>query len=214
MKNFGADPHEIVITQADSIDDLPRADGAVDIDALPEKAFRVMEFAGNTICEGTFDLPAGQLRRLLEPRGTARQRLRAGHGRDVRRQLSRPASCRRRVVGQACAAASANVTVTGVALVMQRWTGAAHDDGRGQFGRRPRSGCRRRRSAPPTTVDVPPGPQRHLLGSHHHSPRPRRSRASGDRAERRVRRRAFERRRHESRRRPRSAATHGETGVV
>ena len=59
VKNFGSDPHEIVITQAASIDDLPVSDGAVDIDALPEKVFRVMEFAGNTICEGTFDLPAG-----------------------------------------------------------------------------------------------------------------------------------------------------------
>ncbi len=59
VKNFGADPHEIVITQAASIDDLPLVDGAVDIDALPEKVFRVMEFPGNTICEGTFDLPAG-----------------------------------------------------------------------------------------------------------------------------------------------------------
>ena len=59
LKNFGSDPHEVVITQADSIDDLPIADGFVDIDALPNQAFRVMEFAGNTICEGTFDLPAG-----------------------------------------------------------------------------------------------------------------------------------------------------------
>ena len=59
VKNFGADPHEIVITQAASSDDLPLVDGAVDLDALPEKVFRVQEFAGNTICEGTFDLPAG-----------------------------------------------------------------------------------------------------------------------------------------------------------
>jgi hypothetical protein len=59
VKNFGSDPHEVVITQADSIDDLPVADGFVDIDALPNQAYRVMEFAGNTICEGTFELPAG-----------------------------------------------------------------------------------------------------------------------------------------------------------
>jgi hypothetical protein len=59
LKNFGADPHEVVITQADSIDDLPVVDGFVDVDALPNPAFRVMEFAGNTICEGTFELPAG-----------------------------------------------------------------------------------------------------------------------------------------------------------
>jgi len=59
VKNFGSDPHEIVITRAASIDDLPLADGAIDIDALSEKVYRVMEFAGNTICEGTFDLSAG-----------------------------------------------------------------------------------------------------------------------------------------------------------
>lgn len=59
VKNFGADPHEIVITRADSIDDLPLVDGGVDIDALREKVYRVMEFPGNTICEGTFDLAAG-----------------------------------------------------------------------------------------------------------------------------------------------------------
>ena len=59
VKNFGEDPHEIVITQATSSDDLPLIDGAVDLEALPGKVFRVQEFAGNTICEGTFDLPAG-----------------------------------------------------------------------------------------------------------------------------------------------------------
>ena len=71
VKNFGSDPHEIVITQADSVDDLPVADGVVDIDALPKKVYRVMEFAGNTICEGTFDLPAGNYVVVLEPRGSA-----------------------------------------------------------------------------------------------------------------------------------------------
>lgn len=59
VKNFGSDPHEIVITLADSADELPFVDGAVDIDALPNKVYRVMEFAGNTICEGTFELPTG-----------------------------------------------------------------------------------------------------------------------------------------------------------
>ena len=59
VKNFGEEPHEIIITQAASPDDLPLIDGAVDLEALPEKVFRVQEFAGNTICEGTFDLPAG-----------------------------------------------------------------------------------------------------------------------------------------------------------
>ena len=59
VKNFGSDPHEIVITEAASVDALPVVDGAVDLDALPAKVYRVQEFAGNTICEGTFDLPAG-----------------------------------------------------------------------------------------------------------------------------------------------------------
>lgn len=59
VKNFGADAHELVITQADSVDELVLAAGAVDIDALPNKVYRIMEFAGNTICEGTFDLPRG-----------------------------------------------------------------------------------------------------------------------------------------------------------
>jgi hypothetical protein len=59
VKNFGEEPHELIITQAASPDALPLTDGAVDVEALPEKVYRVQEFAGNTICEGTFDLPAG-----------------------------------------------------------------------------------------------------------------------------------------------------------
>lgn len=59
IKNFGAEPHEFIITTAASIDDLPLLDGGVDVDNLPDKVFRVAEFPGNTICEGTFDLPAG-----------------------------------------------------------------------------------------------------------------------------------------------------------
>ena len=59
VKNFGSDPHEIVITRAGSVDDLPVTDAAVDLDALEGDVFRVMEFPGNTICEGTFELPAG-----------------------------------------------------------------------------------------------------------------------------------------------------------
>src|SRR5512134_1562346 len=49
VKNFGEQPHEIIITQAASPDDLPLIDGAVDLEALPEKVFRVQEFAGKTI---------------------------------------------------------------------------------------------------------------------------------------------------------------------
>jgi hypothetical protein len=59
VKNFGEEPHEIIITQAGSPDDLPLSDGVVDLEALPGTLYRVQEFAGNTICEGTFDLPAG-----------------------------------------------------------------------------------------------------------------------------------------------------------
>lgn len=59
VKNFGEEPHEIVITQAASADDLPISGGSVDLEAWPGKLYRVQEFAGNTICEGTFDLPAG-----------------------------------------------------------------------------------------------------------------------------------------------------------
>jgi hypothetical protein len=58
-KNFGADPHELVITRAGAVEDLPVVDGAVDIEALTDDVYRVQEFAGNTICEGTFDLATG-----------------------------------------------------------------------------------------------------------------------------------------------------------
>jgi hypothetical protein len=39
---------------------LPLVDGAVDLEALPNPTYRVQEFAGNTICEGTFELPSGR----------------------------------------------------------------------------------------------------------------------------------------------------------
>jgi len=60
-KNVGEVPHEVVITRAASAEQLPRAgDGAVDLEALPrDGTFRIQAFANNTICEGTFDLPAG-----------------------------------------------------------------------------------------------------------------------------------------------------------
>jgi hypothetical protein len=73
VRNFGSDPHEIVITQAGSVDDLPVVDGFVDVDALAGQTYRVTEFAGNTICEGTFDLPAGDyvaFSNLDGPRGS------------------------------------------------------------------------------------------------------------------------------------------------
>jgi hypothetical protein len=58
VRNFGSHPHEIVIAQAESAAELPVADGSVDLDAL-DQVYRITEFAGNTICEGTFELPAG-----------------------------------------------------------------------------------------------------------------------------------------------------------
>lgn len=60
VKNFGSDPHEIVITQLDSVDELGASGDVVDIDGLPNKVYRVQSFPGNTICEGTFELPAGE----------------------------------------------------------------------------------------------------------------------------------------------------------
>ena len=60
LKNFGSEAHEVVIVPAASADALPVVDGRVDEDALTAlKPKRVMEFAGNTICEGTFELAAG-----------------------------------------------------------------------------------------------------------------------------------------------------------
>jgi hypothetical protein len=60
VRNFDAVPHGLVLTELDSIDDLPLTDdGFVDEEALPNPVYRIAEFAGNTLCEGTFDLPAG-----------------------------------------------------------------------------------------------------------------------------------------------------------
>jgi hypothetical protein len=60
VRNFDSVPHGLVLTELDSIDDLPLTDdGYVDEEALPNPVFRIAEFPGNTLCEGTFDLPAG-----------------------------------------------------------------------------------------------------------------------------------------------------------
>jgi hypothetical protein len=60
VRNFDTVPHGLVLTELDSIDDLPLdEDGFVDEEALPNKVFRIAEFPGNTLCEGTFELPAG-----------------------------------------------------------------------------------------------------------------------------------------------------------
>lgn len=60
VRNFDSVPHGLVLTELASIDDLPLTeDGFVDEEALPNDVFRIAEFPGNTICEGTFELPAG-----------------------------------------------------------------------------------------------------------------------------------------------------------
>jgi hypothetical protein len=60
VRNFDAVPHGLVLTELDSVDDLPLTDdGFVDEEQLPNPVFRIAEFPGNTICEGTFELPAG-----------------------------------------------------------------------------------------------------------------------------------------------------------
>jgi hypothetical protein len=60
VKNFGSEAHEVVIAPVASADALPMAGGRVDDAALEElEPKRIMEFASNTICEGTFELAAG-----------------------------------------------------------------------------------------------------------------------------------------------------------
>lgn len=60
VRNFDDVPHGLVLTELGSTDALPLTDeGFVDEEALPNRAFRIAEFPGNTICEGTFELPAG-----------------------------------------------------------------------------------------------------------------------------------------------------------
>lgn len=60
VRNFDSEPHGLVLTQLDSPDELTIADdGLIDEEELPNKLFRIAEFPGNTICEGTFELPPG-----------------------------------------------------------------------------------------------------------------------------------------------------------
>lgn len=59
-KNFGSQPHQLVLARAASPEALPVADGRVDEEALDEATtFRIEAFPRNTICEGTFELAAG-----------------------------------------------------------------------------------------------------------------------------------------------------------
>jgi hypothetical protein len=60
--NVGAEPHELVIVQADRVGDLPLDDdGAVDESQLPEGAFvgEIEPFPAGETCDGVFDLEAG-----------------------------------------------------------------------------------------------------------------------------------------------------------
>jgi hypothetical protein len=61
VKNFGSGPHELVIV-AGTVATLPVVDGFVDEEALAANGTKIMRlaaFPANTICEGTFELPAG-----------------------------------------------------------------------------------------------------------------------------------------------------------
>jgi hypothetical protein len=61
--NLGAEPHELVIVRADSVDSLPKkADGSVDEDKIPEadKVGEIDNVASKTQITKTFDLTAGK----------------------------------------------------------------------------------------------------------------------------------------------------------
>jgi len=61
ITNAGAEPHELVVVDAASPDDLPVANGAVDEAALPDGALigEVEGFPGGQTCSRTFELVAG-----------------------------------------------------------------------------------------------------------------------------------------------------------
>jgi hypothetical protein len=60
VKNFGSEPHGLVITAASSVADVTGAAGGLDAAALASRLTKRLEaFPNNTICEGTFELPAG-----------------------------------------------------------------------------------------------------------------------------------------------------------
>ena len=58
LDNEADEPHEFVVVQADSADDLPLSGGTVDEEALPDGAFigEVSPFPGGETCQGAFDL--------------------------------------------------------------------------------------------------------------------------------------------------------------
>ena len=60
--NLGAEPHELVIVRADSVESLPKkADGSVDEDKIPEadKVGEIEDVASKTQKTKTFELAAG-----------------------------------------------------------------------------------------------------------------------------------------------------------
>jgi hypothetical protein len=61
IKNEGAEPHEVVVVQADSADEFTVKDGKVDEESLPPGTFigEVEAFPAGESCEGTFALEAG-----------------------------------------------------------------------------------------------------------------------------------------------------------
>lgn len=90
VRNFDSVPHGLVLTEVDSVADLPLTDdGFVDEDALPNEVFRIAEFPGNTICEGTFELPPGNYV-VFSPSPEDRSSVEAGTESDVEAGLVTP----------------------------------------------------------------------------------------------------------------------------
>ena len=60
VKNFASEPRGLVVTAASSPAEVTGADGRIDENLLGSRLTKRLEaFPGNTICEATFDLPAG-----------------------------------------------------------------------------------------------------------------------------------------------------------
>ena len=72
VKNFGSEAHELLIVQAAALTELPRAGDEIDETAIAGvPKFKIEAFASNTICEGTFELPAGSYLLLDNQPGAA-----------------------------------------------------------------------------------------------------------------------------------------------
>ena len=61
-ENAGEEPHELVVVEAASADELTVVDGKVDEEALPEGALvgEIEAFPAGETCDGTFELAAGE----------------------------------------------------------------------------------------------------------------------------------------------------------